>query len=178
MTATRFARICNALAVLLIAAATASCTPGTKYSLYNNTDSTIAVRIAQQTYSIASRVEAELENWYAGPVIVETSTGKWSYSVTFPAFHALAVNGAYNEKASSFSKAEFAARRITIQLNSDGRVFVVPSGTTVPVSPAVEQPDGFPLLPSAAAARPNNALLTDAYPSALRASSGAAKRER
>lgn len=147
--------------ILLLVLSIASCTPGTRYTLFNNTDGDIIVTVDRQTYSIPKGGRGSLENWYASSVAIETGSLTWSYSIHLPAFHELAVGSSYNEKAFSFSQPEFSARRITVQVNSDGRIFIVPPSAAAPVPTNVVQPDGFPLSPTNIAKRLNTAVERD-----------------
>lgn len=154
-------RIRFIVGISLLVLSIASCTPGTKYTLFNNTDGDIVVTIDRQTYSIPKGGLGPLENWHAGSVTIETKNQAWSYSVHLPAFHELAVDGSYNEKAFGFSQTELSARRITVQVNSDGRIFIVPPGDATPVPTNAVQLDGFPLSPTISATRPTPAVERD-----------------
>lgn len=151
-------RIRCVVGILLLVLSVSSCTPGTKYTLFNNTDGDIAVTIDRQTYSIPKGGLGPLENWYAGSITIETKSQRWSYSIHLPAFHELVVNGSYDEKAFSFSQSELSARRITAQVNGDGRIFIVPVSVATPVPTNAIQPNGFPLSPTNSATMPNPAV--------------------
>jgi hypothetical protein len=127
------------IAVALVAALNAGCLPAFKYRLYNNSGLDIVVHELSASSSIA---HGSLKKIYpARARFIETSDGRrWCYDTSslpyFPLSDALKTKEG-GELSNHF----------TLQLEKDGKLYVLSNLSALPSAALSLQPDGFPLSP-------------------------------
>ena len=132
---------------IILALTLSSCTPGTKYLLFNNTGEEIEILLVGETYKLQSHEWLDL-NWPRNPLlIVRTGERTFNYAVSFSYSGRVSVSGV--EVVLPVGGCSLSLLYVTfcLQIERDGSVYVVPRGESFPASVPRPQPQGFPVHP-------------------------------
>ena len=134
------------LMFLFVAMLLSSCTIPLTCELYNNTS--MPIQIIQKSYygekqekhfSIMPNESMRLGLWLHNSYVVNTENVSWSYGPP---------STGYNEYYEFVGFWPFVKRVIRVQLNEDGKIFLIKNGKDFPIPDNVEQPEGYPLTPN------------------------------
>jgi hypothetical protein len=133
------------LFVTLAALFLASCTPGTKYRLFNNTAEEVELILVGESTRLASHEWTELK-WTRNPLlIVRVGTRTLNYSVAFSYFGQITTAG--TEIQLPMPPARWGVVAYCFQLEQNGDVYFVPCEASFPAEVPRAQPQGLPLRP-------------------------------
>ena len=118
------------------------CTEATECQLFNNSHYT--VQVIRQHGSAIERLEllpagaVSLESWTSSNFFIVRGDEAWMFTPTFPP-----ESSVKREGVGPWSK-----RRVHVQLEADGNLYLLPSAAQPPVAGILNQPTGFPLIGS------------------------------
>jgi hypothetical protein len=126
---------------VLSAVFVASCTIATEVELFNNTGEIVKLRIGNETTLLNPDESIRFYERELGDLAIETADKRRVYErqslipESFISWHGWAW---------------WQSRRARVQIESDGKVWLVTAEQEMPAKVFVEQPKGFPLVPRAA----------------------------
>jgi len=116
--------------------------------VYNNTGGDIVITLGPRKYRIEpGDFDRVRHPWLHDTFSVKTESEQWDYRARLPRYEELRMKGVHDARADAYVRAGFPARHVTLQINRDGKIFVLRSDVAPPQREAGEQPDGFPLVP-------------------------------
>jgi len=141
-------RLTSLLMLLCMSVVVAGCTVPLTCKLYNNTGMSLEVvqrdkHGQEKSLSFARKEWVTLRDWGYFTYQVEHERVVWNYD---PPIATYIPSSDYIE-ASGFGP--FFKRTVRAQLNKDGKIYLLKIGQDAQSSAISEQPDGYPLVPSA-----------------------------
>ncbi len=135
-------RIRGLVGLLLIGALLGSCTQPVTCILYNHTSQSLTVKQLRRDQDVkisnlAPGASIELQFWETTDFEISSSHIVWSYKPVRSDVDFLEM----------VEYGWFGKPVVNVQLEPDGRIFLLPPGVESPVSTMPEQPKGYPLSP-------------------------------
>ena len=128
---------------LLVLGLLLGCTEAIECQLFNN--SRYTVQVIRQSGSVIERLELSPEgtislgSWTSSSFFIVRGDKAWMFTPAFPP-----ESSVKREGVGPWSK-----RRVQVQLEADGNLYVLPSSAQPPIARIPDQPSGFPLIGSA-----------------------------
>lgn len=119
-------------ALLLLALLCAACTKSRVVQLYNNTPVDLVIHLDGKVIDIAPGTSAEV-------------TLRGTQWIDFGMIAHRYEFGLVNPGSPTYAPPE---EQLLVQVENDGRLYIVPAGSAFPVTPLPEQPSGFPVSPA------------------------------
>lgn len=133
--------------VLATAVCLSSCVPATSYELYNNTGYQIEVNWDTRVFVVAPRTTVHIYgSGSQSMLVVKSEKAVWNYPPP-PSFVSW-ENGSWHD---AYIHRSFGGGYvINVQLDADGKIYVLKKIDSVPAATLMPQPGAFPLVPIAA----------------------------
>ena len=147
------------LSAVLSCLALLGCTPATSYELFNNTGSNVQVTWGFRKFLVAPQSVVHIYgSGDSSDLVIESNQAVWKYAA--PPYFVHWETGSWQD--TYVSRGFPAGYILRVQLEPDGRIYVVPTSASFPTKVS-NQPGPFPLVPVSTRS-PNMAVVTDAPP--------------